>query len=69
MLDIVKGHSSGLMRTVVDMDMIATQLLQNIGAISGIIKQRYVRFEPGSKGEFDLGFQSSILCENPVLLQ
>ena len=23
MLDIVKGHSSGLMRTVVDMDMIA----------------------------------------------
>lgn len=68
MLDIVKGHSFGLMRSVVDMDMIASNYYQTLCDIGRLWSKYYVRLEPGSEGEFDKDFPLRYVCENPTLL-
>ena len=73
MFDIVKGHSSELMRAVVDMvDMIALNCYKTWCDIGDYQAKRYVRLEPGNKGEFDLCFiqisSSSKFCGNHMLI-
>lgn len=73
MLDIVKGHSSELMkRVVVDGDMIALQLLlyKNMARYRGLSSNATSDWSRVVKVKFDLEFyqfSSSIPCGNPVL--